>query len=90
MEDKLNRIENKIDKIDERLCNIDVTLGKQSVVLEDHTRRSLANEKAVEYLKEELKPILKHVTIVNFLGRSLGIVLCSDLVYNLIKWLLAK
>lgn len=64
-DDIANRILDKLDAMDARIDNIDITLAKQSVVLEDHTRRSLANEKAVDILKEELKPVVSHVNLVN-------------------------
>ncbi len=68
IKDKLEKMDTKLDRLDSRVDNIDVTLAKQSVILEEHTRRSLANEKAVdvhkqtldkalEALKNEIKPI---------------------------------
>ena len=83
-DDKLDRIELKIDQINEHIGSIDVTLGKQSVILEEHTRRSLANEKAVEYLKEELKPVFKHVAIVNFIGKVIGLFCGAEITLYLI------
>lgn len=56
---------NKLDKIAEDITEIKVTLGKQEENLKEHMRRSLANEAAVEILKEELKPIKTHVDHVN-------------------------
>lgn len=71
-------IENKIDKLDTRLDNVDVTLGKQSVILEDHTRRSLANERAVSILEEQLNkeiaPIKEHLIQVHTILKMVGIV----------------
>lgn len=46
--------------------DIKVTLAEQHITLEDHTRRSLANEAAVELLRKQIKPIENHVLMVNF------------------------
>lgn len=48
-----NRIENKVDSIANDIASINVTLAKQSIILDEHQRRSLANEAAVEILKSQ-------------------------------------
>lgn len=63
----LERIFNKIDKMDERLSNIDTSLVRNTLSLEEHVRRSAAAEESIEILKKELKPIQQHVIIVKFL-----------------------
>lgn len=82
------RIENKIDLIVEKISAIDVTLASQNEVLKDHTRRSLANEEAVKVLGSELKPVLSHVAIVDFIGKVCALILGSDILYGLVKRLL--
>lgn len=53
MEDaRENRIEKKINAIAADINGINVTLAKQSIVLEEHQRRSLANELSVDILKK--------------------------------------
>lgn len=52
------RIEDKIDKIIEKVNTIDVTLAKQQVTLDEHVRRT-------NLLEEKMEPVEKHVTIVN-------------------------
>lgn len=47
------RVERKIDEIADNISEINVTLAKQSVILEEHQRRSLANEQAVDELKKQ-------------------------------------
>lgn len=66
------RILDKLDKIEERLDNVDVTLAKQHVTLEEHMRRSLANEEAVQILKEQMEPIKDHVKAVNTVLKLAG------------------
>ncbi len=56
------------------LTDIKVTLAEQHITLEDHTRRSLANEEAVELLRQHIKPIEQHVLMVNAVVKiALGI-----------------
>lgn len=53
-QDRLLRIEEKIDKLVERLGSIDVTLAKQHDQLEYHIKRT-------DLLESELKPVRDHV-----------------------------
>lgn len=63
----LDRIENKVDKIDLRVDSLDVTAVRQQAILEEHQKRSLANEAAVQVIASELKPVKEHVLKVNFI-----------------------
>ncbi len=90
MEKKLEQIEVKVDKLDERLDTIEKVLIKQNVVLEDHTRRSLANEKAVEILKDELKEVFNHVIIVQAVIKLAGFLLTTGIVWKIVESLLEK
>ena len=51
---KLDKIENKIDHISDKINSIDVTLAAQHVSLREHMRRT-------QILEEEVKPIKEHV-----------------------------
>lgn len=66
------RILNKLDEMDKRIDNIDVTLVKQELNLQEHMRRSLANEEAVNLLKEQLEPVKDHVKSVNSILKFAG------------------
>lgn len=78
LKDHLTKIENKIDGLDGRIDSVDVTLAKQSVVLEEHQRRSLANEEQVQLLKKhldiEIEPIKLHVNQVHLILKLIGLV----------------
>lgn len=50
-DDKLGRIEEKIDKLGTRIGNIDVTLAAQHVSLKEHMRRTSNLEARVEPLE---------------------------------------
>lgn len=59
--DKLEKIDQKLEKINDHLGNIDVTLAKQELSLQEHIRRTNLNEQAIEHLKSTLVPINKHI-----------------------------
>ena len=79
------RNDEKLDLIIQKISSIDVTLASQNEVLKDHTRRSLANEESVKLLSNELKPVLSHVAIVDFIGKVCVLILGSDLLYEVVK-----
>lgn len=60
-----DRIHDKLDTVSEQINNIDKTLIRQEEHLKEHMRRSLANEQAIEILKNEFKPVHQHVFFVN-------------------------
>lgn len=90
MDHRFDTIDSKFEHLDGRVDNVDVTLAKQAVVLEDHTRRSLANEKALEVLKEELKPVITHVAIMKWAGSVLLAVAGLGGAWEFFKWWLSK
>ena len=65
--DDSKRILEKLDKLDERIDKIDITLVKQQVILDEHVRRSLNNEESLKLHREEFEPIKNHVLQVNFI-----------------------
>ena len=77
----MDRLLEKLDKIEEKIANIDVTLAKQHVSLDTHIKRTDLLEKLVnEIRKEEIAPISKHVArvegalkFVGFLSVLIGI-----------------
>ena len=89
MEKKLEKLEEKIDSIADQIASIDKTLVANTIILEEHQRRSLANEKAVElleaHLQSQLTPIAKHVHVVNLLGKVALTVLSSSLGFYVLQ-----
>lgn len=72
--DVWTRVEAKVDGLDTRLDNIDKTLVRQQAILEEHQRRSIANEENVKLLRDEIKPIDKHVAMMNGAGKLITII----------------
>ena len=81
IKDYLSRIEEKLDKLDSRLDRVDVTLALQHASLEDHKRRSEANEEAVKILKNEVKPIVSHVYLMGVIGKVFLVILGLSLIH---------
>lgn len=72
---RIDTLEEKIDAVSENIASIDKTLAVNTSSLQEHMRRTELNEKAIEVLKEDLKPISKHVHAVNVIlkvAASLG------------------
>lgn len=61
----LERILNKIDKIDDKLLVIDSTLLRNTITLEEHVRRT-------SILESEIKPLKKHVVLVEAFFKIIG------------------
>jgi len=70
----LVRIEDKIDRIEERTSSIDVTLGVQAEQLKNHMARTAANEEQLVLFREELKPISNHVAFFSASAKLITVV----------------
>lgn len=70
IDNKLDVIEKKIDQINDRLHATNITLAEQHMSLKEHMRRTELLEVGLEsyknIMKETLKPIEKHVLLVNW------------------------
>lgn len=53
-DDRLNRIEDKIDKVLDKASSTDITLAKQSVILEEHIRRTAVIEEILIPIKTKV------------------------------------
>lgn len=56
-----------VEQIKKSIASIDKTLALQAASLVEHMKRSEANEKALELLKEEFKPVAFHVKFIQTL-----------------------
>lgn len=80
MEKRLDRLEDKIDNINDTMVSIEVTMTKNTESLIHHMRRTDANEELIRLLREDLKPVETHVKhlqgamkLIGFTGAILGI-----------------
>lgn len=62
-----NRIEEKLDKVVDSISDINVTLAKQSVILDEHVKRT-------NLLEAKVEPIQRHVTMVNGVVKFIGLI----------------
>ncbi len=72
MDDNFRKLESKLDKLDDRLDSVDKTLIRQEENLKEHMRRSVAAEESIQILREELKPVQKHMNHMEGALKLLG------------------
>jgi hypothetical protein len=65
-EDRLMRIENKIDKVVDHIGKIDTTLAAQHESLKTHIHRT-------ELLEEAVKPLVKHDNMLQGILKLIGV-----------------
>lgn len=65
MEDRLERIENKLDKVIDDIGNIKETTAKQQVSLDYHIKRT-------DLLEEKLEPVEAHVHMISSMFKIVG------------------
>ena len=70
-----NRLENKLDRLDQRLDDVQITLTKNTDTLIVHEKRSDINEKNLDLLRQEFIPVKSHVTFVNHAFKLFSVVL---------------
>lgn len=67
LEKKIDAVDEKLDKITEHLSSIDVTLAVNTESLVTHVKRT-------NLLEAELKPVTKHVAMVEGIFKAIGVV----------------
>lgn len=65
MKENIQRIEDKLDRLQDKLSSIDSTLAAQHVSIAEHIRRT-------NILENDLKPVKRHVTMVEGVLKFLG------------------
>jgi len=65
MKEQLDKIEAKVDIIEEKISSIDLTLAKQAKDLEHHIYRTELAEQNLELIRQEMVPVKKHVALMD-------------------------
>ncbi len=78
MDKRLDKIEEKVDKILDQQSTMNATLVSQHVSISEHIRRT-------NLLEAEVKPIKRHVDMVNGALKLLGVMLVVFELYKAIK-----
>lgn len=66
LDEILNRILDSQEETQRDVSDMKADLAAQKVILDEHMRRSLANEEAVEIMRAQIKPIEEHILKFNF------------------------
>jgi septation ring formation regulator EzrA len=69
----IDKLDSKVDRLDQRLDNVDTTLAKQHEQLENHIFRTELNEENIAMLRDDFKPIQKHVVMISGALKAIGI-----------------
>lgn len=76
LKESIDKIDQKVDKIDQKFDEQCTILTKQSAILEEHTRRSLAAEENIELLRSttnnRFKPLEKYADRAKFVFIIIG------------------
>lgn len=67
LEEKIDKVDDKVDKLNEKLASIDKTLAINTESLVEHMRRT-------ELLESELKPVSKHVILMESAFKVIGVI----------------
>lgn len=78
---RLERIEIKLDDVSDHIAAIDVTMGQQHISLKEHIRRTTL-------LEQEIKPLRKHVNMVEGFFKILGVLASIAVIAECIKALM--
>jgi hypothetical protein len=84
-DEQFNRLFDKLDKIDEKVQRNTVVLAEQQVILDEHQRRSIANEAAVDILRVEIKPLLQWHSFATLALKVLGVLALLATIYRAVK-----
>jgi len=63
---RLERIEDKLDKVSDHISSIDVTIAQQHLSLKEHIRRT-------NLLEQDMKPVKQHVIMINGVLKFIGL-----------------
>lgn len=85
VEDKLDSLDSKLESIDERLSDINNVMIRNTASLEEHMRRSLLNEEAVDLLRTEIKPLSQHVATINNIAKMISVLAALAGIYNFFR-----
>ena len=69
MDDTSKRIAEKLDKIADDIVEIKVTLAEQHLEIAHHIHRTNLLEESVSALRNDQKPIERHVNLINALAK---------------------
>jgi hypothetical protein len=84
IENKLDRAEEKIDFIAEDQHEMKITLISQHATLQEHMRRTELNEQAISLIKEQVDPLVADKLMLSgalkFVGIMIGLAGAADVI----------
>jgi hypothetical protein len=86
----LDKIITTLDKHTEDLSTLKVHSATQNVLLEEHERRSLAQEENVALLRTELKPVFTQSTIIGWISKVGALLISGGLLTLVFQYVVKK
>lgn len=82
----LERMDARLDRIDDTTRNIQVVQERQAASLDEHIRRTAAAEESLKHLRAEIAPLKAHVAVFGVVGKVVaGSGVVASLVYSVMK-----
>lgn len=72
LKELIESLSSKVDKLDEKLDTQNSILHEQHIQIKEHIRRTEIAEANIDLLRNDLQPLQKHVTQVNFVFKVIG------------------
>lgn len=89
-EERFGHIVGNLEKLDSRIDNIDITIAKQQVTLDEHVRRTNLLEKKVNDSDVSLTSVTMYISQLNILFKTAGFILGSSSILGAIIWITKK
>lgn len=71
--DEKTRLYSTLDKIENRLDSIDVTLVRQNVTLEEHIKRTKIAEENLNILSSRIEPLEIRIKLIDQILKAIGL-----------------
>lgn len=72
MEKRFERVDQRLDHLDQKIDHLTEIAIKNTAILEEHQRRSLALENHVELLEKAMEPLQTHIKLVNLIFKLMA------------------
>lgn len=74
LRESLSKLQEKIESLDEKMDDMKITHERNTVILDEHIRRTEIAEQNIDSLRADLKPIQTHVTQISFVFKFIGFI----------------
>lgn len=87
MTDDLKEVHEKLDKMNDTMIDIRISQAKTEISVAEHIRRTALAEEGIQLLHDEIKPLKKHVQIIDYIWKFILTLGSLLLFLNQMNWL---